>query len=321
MKKYKTPLIIFVLILCMTCSCTLPFFGGSNNDEDSDVPVQGTTPGQGEDTMLDPDQSEEDQTHQVVFVDYDGTILKKETVKTGAAATPPETSPWREGYAFVGWDRDLQFVTEYLIVTAIYERVPVQNAIVFVLDDSSSMIPGAYNSSQYDKFTAAKESLSHVIAQISDRGAVGIVTFHDTATKQADMTQLSDANRAQIIECIESLDAKDNFGTNYQSGLHIAFEMLVGYDAPNKHIIFLTDGYPTSGNHEALPTLFKNNGISLSTVAMMTDDVAAKTIGQMAVDGGGINLSADTSEELEAFSSTMENLLIQLEIIENDTRS
>ena len=58
-------------------------------------------------------------TYTVTFVDYDGTILKTQTVEAGTAATAP-TSPSREGYSFSGWDKSFSNVTSDLTVTARY---------------------------------------------------------------------------------------------------------------------------------------------------------------------------------------------------------
>ena len=59
-------------------------------------------------------------TYTVEFRDWDGTVLKTETVNHGSAAVAPE-DPYREGYTFIGWDVDFNSVKEDLIVTAQYE--------------------------------------------------------------------------------------------------------------------------------------------------------------------------------------------------------
>ena len=41
-------------------------------------------------------------TYTVKFIDWDGTILKQQTVQEGTAATPP-SDPVRDGYTFTGW--------------------------------------------------------------------------------------------------------------------------------------------------------------------------------------------------------------------------
>ena len=57
--------------------------------------------------------------HSVTFVDYDGTVLSAQSVAHGSAAAEP-TAPEREGYAFIGWDKDFSNVTEDMTVTAKY---------------------------------------------------------------------------------------------------------------------------------------------------------------------------------------------------------
>ena len=60
-------------------------------------------------------------TYTVTFKDWDGTVLKTETVAAGKSATAP-VAPTREGYTFIGWDKDFSNVTGNLTVTAQYEQ-------------------------------------------------------------------------------------------------------------------------------------------------------------------------------------------------------
>lgn len=55
----------------------------------------------------------------VTFIDYDWTVLKKETVSEGDSATAPDVSP-KEGKTFSGWNTDFSKVTSNLYVQALY---------------------------------------------------------------------------------------------------------------------------------------------------------------------------------------------------------
>ncbi len=58
----------------------------------------------------------------VEFLDFDGTVLDSQTVKKGEAASAPE-SPQREGYEFLGWDKEFSNIIEDTTVTATYQKI------------------------------------------------------------------------------------------------------------------------------------------------------------------------------------------------------
>ena len=62
-------------------------------------------------------------SYTVIFRDYDGTVLKTQTVEKGKAASAP-ANPSREGFTFAGWDNAFHNVTADLVVTAMYKFVP-----------------------------------------------------------------------------------------------------------------------------------------------------------------------------------------------------
>lgn len=67
----------------------------------------------------------------VTFVDFDGTVLKAEAdILEGGAATPP-ANPIREGYDFIGWDKEFTNVTESITVTALYKEQDVFFEVIF----------------------------------------------------------------------------------------------------------------------------------------------------------------------------------------------
>lgn len=78
-------------------------------------------------------------THTVIFKDWDGTELKRETVADGASATAP-SDPIRAGYVFAGWDKSFTNVTADTIVTATYT---VSAALPALKVSSITAAPGA----------------------------------------------------------------------------------------------------------------------------------------------------------------------------------
>ena len=58
-------------------------------------------------------------TYIVQFVDYDGLILNTQEVKHGFSAVPP-VNPYRKGFVFTGWDLDYSYITNDLVITAVY---------------------------------------------------------------------------------------------------------------------------------------------------------------------------------------------------------
>lgn len=77
----------------------------------------------------------EQNVYTVTFKDGD-EVLKTQDVPFGGSATAP-TPPEKEGYAFTGWDKDFDDVTEDLLVNAVYE--PIYFEVKFV-DDNGAII-------------------------------------------------------------------------------------------------------------------------------------------------------------------------------------
>lgn len=82
-------------------------------------------------------------TYTVTFKDYDGTVLKTQTVDYGASATPP-SNPSRTGYTFSSWSGTYTNVTSDQAVTATYRAISY--SITYNLDGGTndSRNPASY---------------------------------------------------------------------------------------------------------------------------------------------------------------------------------
>ena len=76
--------------------------------------------------------------YKVTFLDWDGTQLSEQVVDYGGAAVAP-TDPTRNGYTFIGWDKDFSNIQSDLIVTAQYKQNIVYYTVTFLDWDGSEL--------------------------------------------------------------------------------------------------------------------------------------------------------------------------------------
>lgn len=76
--------------------------------------------------------------YKVTFLDWDGTQLSEQVVDYGGAAVAP-TAPTRDGYTFIGWDKDFSNIKSDLIVTAQYKQNIVYYTVTFLDWDGSEL--------------------------------------------------------------------------------------------------------------------------------------------------------------------------------------
>ena len=84
------------------------------------------------------------QRYIVTFNDWDGRILKRETVDEGKAATAP-VSPSRDGFTFIGWDKPFTVITADTTVTARYEQNPSTDIFFKPTIDGFSFANSSYD--------------------------------------------------------------------------------------------------------------------------------------------------------------------------------
>ena len=66
--------------------------------------------------------------YEVVFKDENGNILKTEKVIEGESATAPN-APTKEGYNFIGWDKEFTNITDNLEIKPLYEAIAVDDPV------------------------------------------------------------------------------------------------------------------------------------------------------------------------------------------------
>ena len=72
----------------------------------------------------------------VIFRNYDGSVLKTQNVVKGEEATPPST-PEREEYVFICWDKTFDDIQNNTIVNAVFEKITKPTIIVDRVDVKS----------------------------------------------------------------------------------------------------------------------------------------------------------------------------------------
>jgi uncharacterized repeat protein (TIGR02543 family) len=114
-------------------------------------------------------------TYTVTFKDWDGTILKEETIIPGGAAIAP-TASTRDGYTFTGWDKEFDNITSDLTVTALYSYNELTTLGEMIADADERTRPdytftdGSYTKQDWDRYwgdfqtalTVAKESYGNL---------------------------------------------------------------------------------------------------------------------------------------------------------------
>lgn len=164
-------------------------------------------------------------------------------------------------------------------------------ALLVVLDVSGSMVGGV------DRLTPAKEGAIRCLEPLGEHDLFGIVTFAGEGNRYLEMTPMIDKD--YIVEKIESIEIDNGGsggafgGTNYGDALIKAYHMMNACKADSKQVIFISDGQPFgSSPFQALPTAYKNAGMTLSTIYIgadgaQADQVAQQILETMAKDGDG----------------------------------
>lgn len=134
-------------------------------------------------------------------------------------------------------------------------------ALVLVIDKSGSMTEQMFGMTRLE---LAKEGAARSVEVLTERDSVGVIAFDDTAKWVLPMTKVTDVEGIQD----QIATIRPGGGTAFYSPLYEAYTALVNFDAPLKHVIFLTDGEPGDSGYQGIASEMSRQGITLTTVAV-----------------------------------------------------
>jgi Mg-chelatase subunit ChlD len=133
--------------------------------------------------------------------------------------------------------------------------------MILVIDKSGSMSSGSYG---ITKLELAKEAAIRAAEVLEDRDQLGVIAFDDAIQWVIKTEPLTDLDAA--VEQIGTI--RPGGGTQILHPLTEAWQNLRTKDTKLKHIILLTDGQAESYGYEPVIEGVREDGITLSTVAV-----------------------------------------------------
>jgi uncharacterized membrane protein len=175
------------------------------------------------------------------------------------------------------------------------ERKKGDSSIVIIIDISGSFTERGVSTTA---LTTSKSLAYHVIGNINEKNAVGVVAFDQWPYLVANLEPLY-VSKATTLDKIARLQGKGG-QTEFAAGLKGAFNLLRG-STGSRNAIFISDGYTWNDliRQDAIDVAkaMKNYGIKLYVIGTgrNLDD---NFLRQLTTNGGGIYFTADTSNKL-----------------------
>lgn len=164
-------------------------------------------------------------------------------------------------------------------------------SMIMVIDRSGSMADGSQGISCMD---LAKEAAFRGVQELEDDDMVGVIAFDSQAQWVVEMTKVG-GNVDSIGESIGTIQAGG--GTSILPALRMACTKLADTDTKIKHIILLTDGQAEQTGYDSLLNQAREDGITISTIAV-GQGADAKLLQYIAEQGGGRYYFADQYSSL-----------------------
>ncbi|MDE7254139.1 MAG: VWA domain-containing protein [Acetatifactor sp.] len=166
-------------------------------------------------------------------------------------------------------------------------------AMVMVIDHSGSMLSGSGGSSGISNLDIAIKAATVAVDNLKDSDYVGVLTFDDKYDWQVNIQQIED--REAIKNAIKAI--ADGGGTTIKPALQEACDALAECEASVKHVVLLTDGMGETTDYRDVISAYKNNGITLSTVAVGTGS-DTQLLERLAKNCGGRYYYSDISSDI-----------------------
>ena len=156
-------------------------------------------------------------------------------------------------------------------------------ALLLLIDRSTSM--GISQATPDSKLALAREAAIAALELLEDGDQVAVVAFSGDPESIIPLTRLGpEADRAALAAEIAAIGPDGT--TDIFRALNFSRRQLAGQAAQIRHIILITDGQATYGQFGALVQQARNDGISISTIAV-GDDAELDLLSSLATGAGG----------------------------------
>lgn len=135
-------------------------------------------------------------TYTVTFVDGQGKTYASRTVKEGEAAVAP-SNPKRTGYIFKGWDKDFEYITADMIITARWEKDSEQT-------QPADPTEPAKDDDQKTKPTEADDQKTKPTKADDHTGSETAVTVNEKVKKIPAVNKLTAEDEARVKEACQA---------------------------------------------------------------------------------------------------------------------
>ncbi|MBQ7999994.1 MAG: InlB B-repeat-containing protein [Ruminococcus sp.] len=187
----------------------------------------------------------------VTFADFDGTVLRTQSVEYGASAVAP-TAPVRDGYVFTGWDKSFNYITGDTTVTAQY-RTRGESVTTTIGSLKIDIISGTGFKISINDSAVRPQGVSYINSQVTYNSSVTI-----TANSVADKEFIGWVNSANgSILTTEYTYTFTTTGKDYLKALYVT-----DYSGINT-VIFKNDK-AASGNGQILDMQYYAAGDEIS---------------------------------------------------------